>query len=564
MIVLPVTASHPASRPNERRRNARLRVPSIIYAQLGSSYGGIVVNLGLDGISCLTAARLPAEKNLSFPMKLRGAGLNVELTGEVVWLGATQKKAGIRFKDLSPEARKEISEWIVRESQLFGPVAMDTVSPMDSKSGFSAGGQNPSSRPISLAPAVSPGASASPDAAEDLDEPESKYERPSAALLKSPVITPSAAPHEQIAPGQTPSAPAGNPAVRDAALNVDFSAPKNEFQGVPRPRNDALFDPLPIEKAYQFPAQNSAPAAVPEKVTPPAPESRAKTEPARVPETKISRPPSAPVGAAPVAFPRRPEPIAGEKPRPAAVSAAKSEPVKVKPPEPVAAASRTTPAVSQEKSAAAKAPAAKSDASKSEKVAVPAVAAAQNAAQTIDALASQAADLWIPAGLREAWKRADRSQRQLLAGLGVACVGSFLLILILTIVHVSGSSSRPVQSVSRAAAGTSAVVADGSDSTADSTEPAAVDPDQPPSANPFMNLVNFVFGIKSELNQPFGRHAVAIDPAHVAVPVWTSKTSGFYYCTDSDYYKLVTPGRFMTQRDALQNGYQPKLGRFCD
>lgn len=79
-----------------------------------------------------------------------------------------------------------------------------------------------------------------------------------------------------------------------------------------------------------------------------------------------------------------------------------------------------------------------------------------------------------------------------------------------------------------------------------------------------MSVVRLVFGIKSNLDGSLMRQATAIDPAHVAVPVWTSKTSGYYYCTDDQYYKQVRPGSFMTQRDALQNGYQPKLGKFCD
>jgi hypothetical protein len=46
--------------------------------------------------------------------------------------------------------------------------------------------------------------------------------------------------------------------------------------------------------------------------------------------------------------------------------------------------------------------------------------------------------------------------------------------------------------------------------------------------------------------------------------VWTSKSSGYYYCTDDPYYKTVNPGAFMLQGDALQNGYRPILGQFCD
>jgi Na+-transporting methylmalonyl-CoA/oxaloacetate decarboxylase gamma subunit len=537
-------------------------VPSIIYVQLGSSHGGIVVNLGLDGIACLTAARLPSEKNLSFDMKLRGAGLNVELTGEVVWLGATQKKTGIRFKNLSPEARKEISDWIARESQLFGPVGMDSVSPMDSIGGFSADGQNHTSRPFSVPPAVAPANSASPNDHEHAATPESTYKLPSDALLKSRVVAARNAPAAPISPSQPPSASAWNPARLDAVLNAGSSASENEFHEAPRPQNDALFDPLPIEKPYQFPRQKFSPAGAPENATSPALELPLKAEPAKTEETKVGRMPSVEASSAPVAFPRKAEAVAGEKPRPAGVPADKSEPAKTIASGPVrapaAAASMAPVAISQEEPAPAKTPAAKSDISKAEDIAASVPGSAQNAPPAIDALASIAAYLWIPPVLREAWNRGDRTQRWLMASLGVACVGSFLLVLILTIWHVSGPSGRPTQNASPEPTSASTVAANDSDPAAESSAPSAANPDHPPPS-PFMSVVNLVFGIRSEPNM-----RLAIDRAHGAVEVWTSKTSGYYYCTDSEYYKLVQPGSFMNQRDALQNGYQPKLAKFCE
>jgi PilZ domain len=55
-----------------------------------------------------------------------------------------------------------------------------------------------------------------------------------------------------------------------------------------------------------------------------------------------------------------------------------------------------------------------------------------------------------------------------------------------------------------------------------------------------------------------------IDPAIVNVPVWTIQRSGFYYCADSpDFEKLRQSAVMMTQGKALQSGYQPKLGSYC-
>jgi hypothetical protein len=55
-----------------------------------------------------------------------------------------------------------------------------------------------------------------------------------------------------------------------------------------------------------------------------------------------------------------------------------------------------------------------------------------------------------------------------------------------------------------------------------------------------------------------------IDPAIIDVPVWTIRRSGFYYCADSpEFEKLRESAVMMTQGEALQNGYQPKLGSYC-
>jgi hypothetical protein len=53
------------------------------------------------------------------------------------------------------------------------------------------------------------------------------------------------------------------------------------------------------------------------------------------------------------------------------------------------------------------------------------------------------------------------------------------------------------------------------------------------------------------------------NPALVGVPVWTDGRSGYYYCAYSPYFGKLEPGSIMTQTNALQSGYQPKLGSYC-
>ena len=548
-----------------------------MYAQLGSTCGGIVVNLSLDGVSCLTATRLPAGNNSTFDMKLRGAGLNVELTGEVVWLGATQKKAGIRFKDISPEARKEISEWILRESQLFGPVGMETESSASGPSGFSAANQSYAARALSIAPNVSGNTSQASD--EEEEDLEGDFEPPSAALLKPNSVRPKTTPPEPARPA-VPAAPfqPRNTFAENSGASVATSSTAT------RPRNDALFEPISTETPYQLPAPAPMPTAPAQKATTqerlgqaalPV-NSPAKIDSGKVENIKASAMPSATVTTAPAVLPRPSAPAPAAKPRPvAAAPVSKSEPAKVRPADtarptaptasaPIAAgppAIKKSTAAAQDAQPSAKAAPAKSESPKSDKN--PAAIATQPAKPVAGPQPSQAAVRWIPPAILDLWRTGDRSQKMIVAGLGIACVTSFILIIVLSVVHMASSSNAAGPSAASAPVARE-VATDNSDVAVDTTEPAPADPDQPPPVSPFMYLVNLVFGTKSDPQLPFLRHQVVIDPAHVAVQVWTSKASGYYYCTDNELYKTMQPGSFMSQRDALQAGYQPKLGKFCN
>jgi Tfp pilus assembly protein PilZ len=52
-------------------------------------------------------------------------------------------------------------------------------------------------------------------------------------------------------------------------------------------------------------------------------------------------------------------------------------------------------------------------------------------------------------------------------------------------------------------------------------------------------------------------------PSVLGTSVWMDQRSGFYYCKDSPSFAKVQPGSVATQDEALQRGYQPKLGTYC-
>jgi hypothetical protein len=62
---------------------------------------------------------------------------------------------------------------------------------------------------------------------------------------------------------------------------------------------------------------------------------------------------------------------------------------------------------------------------------------------------------------------------------------------------------------------------------------------------------------------PGTNNNAASEQALAGVRVWTHSPTGYYYCADSPYFEKLRPGSIMNERDALQSGYQPKLGAYC-
>jgi PilZ domain len=115
----------------DRRGNPRHTGASIIYVELGSGNGGIIVNLGIDGLAFQAACKLTVEAESTLNLRLHGAGLNCELAGDIVWLGATQKEAGICFKSISAKAKQDIRDWIARHGQITCSTPAEEQSPLN-------------------------------------------------------------------------------------------------------------------------------------------------------------------------------------------------------------------------------------------------------------------------------------------------------------------------------------------------------------------------------------------------------------------------------------------------
>jgi hypothetical protein len=109
----PVEAIHPT---RERRLQARTTPRSRACVDLGDTNSGMVLNINETGMAVAVADPLVADDYLPcIRLRFPSSGQSIEISAQVVWLAESKKCAGIRFVDLTAEARNQISNWIASE-----------------------------------------------------------------------------------------------------------------------------------------------------------------------------------------------------------------------------------------------------------------------------------------------------------------------------------------------------------------------------------------------------------------------------------------------------------------
>ena len=431
--------------PEERRHHVRHRLTSIIYVELGPGNGGIIVSLGTGGLSLHAATKLNAEAELALRFRLDPNKEPIEAAGQVVWLGPTQKEAGICFKDLSADLERQIAKWIAVQEQ-----------------------------PVSIT---------------------------------------------QRELGPQPRLPAAS----GAAPPISIEAPAPASRGTDRfenaqPSVSAAIPRLVVSEPSQ-PAQFSNVAPGLQRTTSPSP---AITFP--TPEERLERPSEKLLRGAP----------------------AKHYEIL---PEPAPAPQELVPKDSQ-------LPGLMSSSAKVIEVSAP-------APQANDAAASK-----------------PRQRRKL--GFTVAACSAGIVVLMVTIMSVSKPAARSDSGGERAAEPISSAAAVQPASApqtapgAPSDQDGAITPseDLPPEA--YYDLLPILPTRRpvtvaqdgdwsTQVEAMLGMDvATKLNPDILTLPVWTVRHSGYYYCVDNLNSETPQAGALMWQGDALQTGYRPSLGKYCN
>ncbi len=96
----------------DRRLHARRAPISLTYVEIGENNGGILLNVSESGLAVTTAEVLRGENLPRMRFQLSQSEGWIETGGQLVWVSASRKEAGIRFVGLSEEARLCIREWV--------------------------------------------------------------------------------------------------------------------------------------------------------------------------------------------------------------------------------------------------------------------------------------------------------------------------------------------------------------------------------------------------------------------------------------------------------------------
>jgi hypothetical protein len=102
-----------------RRRYLRhkLNLSPVVVVDLGPNNGGNLIDIGGGGLSVQAVAKLIPAAAINLRFRLQGIAQPIEVAGRVMWVGPTQKVAGISFNNLPGSIEQQIIEWVASQER---------------------------------------------------------------------------------------------------------------------------------------------------------------------------------------------------------------------------------------------------------------------------------------------------------------------------------------------------------------------------------------------------------------------------------------------------------------
>ncbi len=106
----------------DRRAHARSHSPGLAYVEMGEENGGIALNISEGGLAVTVAETLMSDYFPSIRFQLPKSDGWIEASGQVAWVSASKKGAGIQFADLTDGDREKIREWVATKDSAGGEI----------------------------------------------------------------------------------------------------------------------------------------------------------------------------------------------------------------------------------------------------------------------------------------------------------------------------------------------------------------------------------------------------------------------------------------------------------
>jgi TonB family protein len=112
-------------RASERRRITRQRICSLAYLEVGADNGGMVLDLSERGLALQAFNPLIGLTRVNLRIQPPKSRRRIAAAAEIIWLSESQTEAGLRFLELSEDARTEIADWISAEAAVPEPPSLE-------------------------------------------------------------------------------------------------------------------------------------------------------------------------------------------------------------------------------------------------------------------------------------------------------------------------------------------------------------------------------------------------------------------------------------------------------
>ncbi|MCU1315567.1 MAG: hypothetical protein JWN63_889 [Candidatus Acidoferrum typicum] len=104
-----------SAQPGERRVHPRQQIRPISYIDLGRDNGGLLLNISKGGLAVTTAMTLVEKAFPSIRIEFKGPREQIEVSGQIAWINASRREAGIRFVNPTESARQIIARRISQQ-----------------------------------------------------------------------------------------------------------------------------------------------------------------------------------------------------------------------------------------------------------------------------------------------------------------------------------------------------------------------------------------------------------------------------------------------------------------